>query len=93
MVLILDGNSLTVTHVRRNLSFFYLIKAFDYIESKIGYFYPKKSIFPHVCAICYERPSDMSTMVVGEIAKGPKSPPGSQIVMGVSKSCNTRENC
>ena len=41
---------------------FDLSKAFYYIESSHKYFYPKRSIFLHACAPCYELPSTISTM-------------------------------
>ena len=45
-------------------------QAFRFVEGiwlhrkshQIGYFYPKRPIFPHACATCNELPSNLSTM-------------------------------
>ena len=65
MVIILDGASEIVAHVRSNL--FYLICYRHLMRSKSVtyqiFFLPKIPIFLHVCAIFSELPSNNSAMV------------------------------
>ena len=64
MVLILDGNSKIGAHVKRNLCCSTCLRhLISSTAAQIGYFYPKRHIFLHGCATCYELPSNISTMV------------------------------
>ena len=65
MVRILDGNSFIGAHVRRNLCFRPVQGILLHPrQSQIGYLYPKRPIFFHACAKCYELPSNISTMTL-----------------------------
>ena len=61
MVFILDGNSEIGVHVRSNICFFDLCKAFDKIE--IVFLSPKRPIFLHACETCSELPCNISTIL------------------------------
>ena len=52
----------SLKYEQRNL---YIINFFnrDREQSQIRYFYPKRPIFLHACATCFELPSNISTMV------------------------------
>ena len=67
MVLILDGNSELVAHVRSNFRYQTCLRHLIRTRAvTIGFFFsPKRSIFLHACETCSELPSDIITMAGG----------------------------
>ena len=67
MVLLLDGNSEIGAHLRSDIvNSMHLIRSRAVANLK---FIPEKPFFLHTCAICFELPSDISTIAIIDLPR------------------------